>query len=136
MQVSDVPHVGLDAEIGLRVTSIDGDRVTAQLPLDPRLLGASGSTHHGVLSSAIESVASIAAAAHLGDSGHVVGVSNSTSHFRETSDGTLEVVAEPVCCQRDRQQWLVLITDDAGELVAQGNVQLVNVHDAGDLGTG
>lgn len=136
MQVSDVPHVGLDAEIGLRVTSIGQGRVTARLPLGLRLLGASGTVHHGVLSSAIESVASIAAAAQLGDSGHVVGVSNSTSYFRETSEGTLDVVAEPVCCQRDRQQWLVRVTDEAGELVAQGNVQLVNVHDAGELGSG
>lgn len=73
---------------------------------------------------------------HVGDRGHVVGVANSTAHFLAPVDGTMDVVAEPVSLQPDRQQWLVRVTDAAGELVAQGNVQLVNVRDAGELATG
>lgn len=135
MQLSDVPHTGLDAEMGLRIVSLDEDRVAARLLITPRLLGPDGAVHHGVLSSAIESVASIAAAAHLGDRGNVVGASNTTSYFRRASEGTLDVVAEPVGRLRDRQLWTVRVTGEAGELVAQGDVQLANVGDAARLGT-
>lgn len=135
MQLSDVPHTGLDAVLGLRVTSIANDRVTASLPVSAQLLDSDGSVHRGVVSSAIESVASIAAAARLGDAGHVVGVANSTSHFATVTGGSLTLTAEPVSVLSDRQQWEVRVADDAGGLVAQGNVQLVNVRDAGQLGT-
>ncbi|MDQ3485193.1 MAG: PaaI family thioesterase [Actinomycetota bacterium] len=135
MQVSDVPHTGLDAAIGLRVVSLAEDRVAARLPITPTLLAPDGKVHHGVLSSAIESIASLAAAAHLGDRGNVVGVSNTTSHFLGVSEGTLDVVAEPVNRLPDRQLWTVRVTDERGELLAQGDVQLANVLDAGQLGT-
>lgn len=134
MHVSDVPHTGLDAEMGLRVVALEEDRVAARLPITPRLLAPNGQVHHGVISSAIESIASIAAAAYLGDRGNVVGVSNTTSHVLAVSAGTLEVVAEPVSRLDDRQLWTVHVTGEAGELLAQGNVQLANVRDASRLG--
>lgn len=134
MQASDVPFVGLDATLGLRVVSLQEGRVEARLPVTPVLLGADGTVHHGAISSAVESVASIAAAAHLGDEGNVVGVSNTTSHFLSAREGTLTAVAEPVSRLRDRQLWTVRVTDEAGELLAQGDVQLANIRDAGVLG--
>jgi 1,4-dihydroxy-2-naphthoyl-CoA hydrolase len=134
MRPEDVPHTGLDAVIGLRVTAIDADSLTACLVVTPELLGSHGAVHHGVLSSAIESVASIAAAAHLGDRGHVVGVANATSFFRRASSGTLAVEAEPVSRLVDRQQWLVRVLDQSGGLLAQGNVELADIRDAARLG--
>jgi 1,4-dihydroxy-2-naphthoyl-CoA hydrolase len=130
MQPEDIPHMGLDAAIGFRIDSIAPQRVTGSLPVTTDVLAADGSVHRGVLSSAIESVASVAAAAHIGDTGRVVGVANSTSYFATASSGTVTATAEPVSLQADRQDWVVRVTDDAGRLLAQGNVQLVNVLNA------
>lgn len=134
MQPEDIPDTGLNALIGLKFTAIEPSSVTASLTITPEVLGGDGSVHHGVLSSAVEAVASVAAAAHLGDGGHVVGVANSTSFFRDASSGTLAITAEPVSRLVDRQQWLVRVLDQSGLLLAQGNVQLANIRDAAALG--
>ncbi len=117
MQLQDVPHMGLDAAIGFRIDSITPQRVTGSLPATTDVLGPDGSVHRGVLSSAIESAASVAAAAHVGDAGQVVGVANSTSYFATVTSGT---ITEPVSVDGERQEWLVRVTDDAGRLMAQG----------------
>ncbi len=135
MQREDVPHMGLDAAIGFRIDSITPQRVTGSLPVTTDVLGPDGSVHRGVLSSAIESAASVAAAAHVGDAGQVVGVANSTSYFATVTSGTITAVAEPVSVDGERQEWLVRVTDDAGRLMAQGNVQLVIVRHAGQVAT-
>jgi 1,4-dihydroxy-2-naphthoyl-CoA hydrolase len=135
MQPEDVPHMGLDAAIGFRIESIAPELVTGSLPVTSDVLGADGSVHRGVLSSAIESTASVAAAAHVGDAGHVVGVANSTSYFATVTSGKITAVAEPVSLQDERQEWVVRVTDDAGGLLAQGNVQLVSIRYAGQAGS-
>jgi 1,4-dihydroxy-2-naphthoyl-CoA hydrolase len=127
MQPEDIPHTGLDAAIGFRIDSITPQRVTGSLRVTTDALGPEGSVHRGVLSSAVESVASVAAAAHIGDTGRVVGVANSTSYFATVSSGTVTATAEPVSLLADRQEWVVRVRDEAGRLLAQGNVQLVNV---------
>lgn len=135
MDLSDVPHTGLDAVVGLRVTAIEADRVVAAFETADHLLDATGTLHKGVLSSVIESAASVAAAAWFADRGHVVGVSNTTSHFAPVARGSLQVVAEPVDRQAARQHWSVRVMDDQGRLVSRGEVQLANIADAGRLGS-
>jgi 1,4-dihydroxy-2-naphthoyl-CoA hydrolase len=130
MQLDEIPHMGLDATIGLHIDSIDHERVTGSFPVTPEVLGPDGGLHRGVLSSTVESLASIAAAAYVGDTGRVVGVANSTSYFATTSSGTVTAVAEPVSLQPERQEWAVRVTDAGGLLLAQGNVQLVRVGHA------
>ncbi len=130
MQAADVPHVGLDEAIGLHVDAIDADRVVGSFQVSAKVLAGDGSVHRGVMSSVIESIASVAGAAHLGAAGRVVGVTNSTSYFATVASGSVTVVAEPVSRQTDRQHWVVRVTDERGRLLAQGNVQLANLLDA------
>ncbi len=96
MQPEDVPHMGLDAEIGFRVESIEPDRVTGSFRVTPALFGRDGSLHRGVLSATVGSIASVAAASRVGDMDQVVDVTNSTSYFATVSSGTVSLVAEPV----------------------------------------
>lgn len=136
MRVEDEPDSGLMGLLGLRFTAIDGQRVTASLPISPQVLSAAGVVHHGVLSSVVESVASIAAAARVGSGGQVVGVWNRTSFFTTASSGALHATAEHVGEDADRQLWDVRIVDDGGELVAKGEVELLNLRAEDPTGTG
>lgn len=134
MQLSDIPKVGLDELIDFTVTALEPDRLQGSFPVTPDLLDGSGSVHRGVLSAVIETAASVAAAAWFSDRGHVVGVSNSTSHFATASSGSVDVEARPVDRQDGRQLWTVAVRDEDGRLLAQGDVSLANLTDAARLG--
>lgn len=125
MEPSNVPLAGFIAELGLQVLEITPDRVVGELTVEDRLRNAQGNLHHGALSSAVETLASVAAAAWFEGRGQVVGVENATSFHEEVRDGKLTVVAEPVDRQDSRQQWWVQIRS-GDRLVASGQVNLVN----------
>jgi 1,4-dihydroxy-2-naphthoyl-CoA hydrolase len=133
MEPQDVPILGWDEVIGLTYDVVTDDRVAARFAVRPELLDSTGVLHRGAVSSAVESVGSVAAASWYGQRGHVVGVANSTSHFRQVRDGAVTVVATPVARQDARQLWAVDVLDSDDELVAHGELAVANIRDAGGL---
>jgi uncharacterized protein (TIGR00369 family) len=63
----------------------------------------------------------------VGDKGKVVGASNMTDFYRPAREGTLRSVARPVHRGRSQQVWVVETHDEAGKLVARGQVRLQNL---------
>jgi 1,4-dihydroxy-2-naphthoyl-CoA hydrolase len=120
--------------LGLRFDEVGPDRVVISWDVTPALHQPYGIVHGGVHASVVETAASIAGAAWLGERGQVVGVSNSTDFLRAVREGTLRAVAEPVHRGRLQQLWLVEIRDEAGRLVARGQVRLQNIVGADRLG--
>ena len=120
--------------LGLRFDEVTPDRVVLSWDVTPALHQPYGIVHGGVYASAVETAASIAAAAWLGERGQVVGVNNSTDFLRAVREGTLLAVAEPVHRGRLQQLWLVEIRDESERLVARGQVRLQNIPDADRLG--
>ena len=120
--------------LGLRFDEVTPDRVVLSWDVTPALHQPYGIVHGGVYASAVETAASIAAAAWLGERGQVVGVNNSTDFLRAVREGTLRAVAEPVHRGRLQQLWLVEIRDESERLVARGQVRLQNIPDADRLG--
>lgn len=133
MEPQDVPVLGWDEAIGLSYEVVTDERVAAQLAVRPELLDSTGALHPGAISSAVESVGSVAAASWYGQRGHVVGVGNTTSHFRQVREGAVTVVATPVDRQDSRQLWAVDVHDSDDELVAHGELAVANIRDAGGL---
>lgn len=128
------PTSGFDATIGLEYTEVTPDRVRAQWTVTPTLHQPAGIQHGGVYCSVVESVASVAGTAWIGDRGHVVGVNNNTDFLRATREGTLTAEGTPVHRGRTQQLWKVCITDEQGKLVAQGQVRLANITDTNLIG--
>jgi 1,4-dihydroxy-2-naphthoyl-CoA hydrolase len=120
--------------LGLRFDEVTPDRVVISWDVTPALHQPYGIVHGGVYASVVETAASIAAAAWLGERGHVVGVNNSTDFLRAVREGSLRAVAEPVHRGRLQQLWLVEIRDESERLVARGQVRLQNIPDADRLG--
>jgi 1,4-dihydroxy-2-naphthoyl-CoA hydrolase len=116
---------------GFVVDEVTAGRVTGHLQLGPEHHTPWGVVHGGVYTSAVESAASVGASAAVRDRGQVaVGLTN-TSHFlRSLTAGRVDVEATALSQGRTQQLWRVDITDEAGRLVAHGEVRLQNVAGA------
>jgi 1,4-dihydroxy-2-naphthoyl-CoA hydrolase len=121
--------------LGLEFVEVSPDRVVVRWTVRPELHQPYGILHGGVHCAAIETAASIAAGAWLGDRGDVVGVSNQTDFLRAVRDGVLTATATPVHRGRLQQLWLVEIRDDDERLVARGQVRLQNIDNTDRLGS-
>lgn len=118
---------------GLVLDEISGTRVTGQIDLSADHHTPWGIVHGGVYATAIESAASIGASAAVRDQGLVaVGLTNTTHFLRSRRDGTVHVSAVALNQGRTQQLWQVDIKDEAGHLVAHGELRLQNVPASGD----
>lgn len=119
---------GLIGLLDLEFREITPDRVVLVWTVGRKHHQVHGIVHGGVYCAAVETAASVAAGVWYGDRGQVVGVSNSTDFLRAVREGTLTATATPIQRGRVQQLWLVEITDDAGRLVARGQVRLQNLR--------
>lgn len=122
---------GLDAQLGVRVEAVSGERVELRLAVTPALHQPFGIVHGGVYCALVESAASIGAANWLGDQGTVVGVANQTDFLKAVSGGELTAVGTAVHRGYSQQLWQVHITDGEGQLIARGQVRLQNLRPGG-----
>lgn len=121
---------------GLVLEDVSGTRVTGHIDLGAEHHTPWGIVHGGVYSSAIESAASIGASTAVKERGEVaVGLTNTTHFLRSITSGRVRVEAVALNQGRTQQLWRVDIVNDAGKLVAHGEVRLQNVT-AGAEGKG
>ena len=130
----DLPSVDLAAAspfvaaMKFEVTEATGTRVTGHVDLGPDQHTPWGVVHGGLYCSVVESAASIGASTAVLEHGQfAVGVNNNTDFLRATTEGRIDVVAEPIQQGRTQQLWQVLLTRADGKLVARGQVRLQNV---------
>jgi 1,4-dihydroxy-2-naphthoyl-CoA hydrolase len=134
--MSELPPVDLAAAspfvaaMKFEVTEASGSRVAGHVELGPDQHTPWGVVHGGVYCSVVESAASIGASSAVLEHGQfAVGVNNNTDFIRATTEGRIDVVAEPIQQGRTQQLWQVLLTRaDDGKLVARGQVRLQNVR--------
>lgn len=113
--------------LGLELTEVSGDRVTATWSIKPLLHQPYGLVHGGVYASVVETLGSIGSAAWLGDRGRCVGVNNNTDFYRGISEGELTSTATPIHQGRSQQVWLVETHDADGRLISRGQLRVQNL---------
>ncbi len=122
-------------EMGLQIVSAGPDEVTARLELSAKHNQGYGIVHGGVHCGLVETLASVGAAAVAHPRGQrVVGLDNHTSFLRAVSEGTLSARAYPLTRGRTTQVWRVEVKDEAGRLVASGQVRLLSLPAERTLG--
>ena len=115
-------------EAGFQPTEVSGTHVAGHIDIDERHHTPWGIVHGGVYATAIESAASIGASTAVRDAGQVaVGLTNTTHFLRSITAGRVTVSAEALNQGRTQQLWKVDVHDDAGRLLAHGEVRLQNV---------
>ena len=114
---------------GLRLTEVTSTRVVGVIDLGPEHHTPFGIVHGGVYCSAVETAASVGASAAAAERGQVaVGVVNTTNFLRPLTAGRVTVTATAVQQGRTQQLWQVDIVDEAGRLIATGQLRLQNVE--------
>ena len=113
---------------GLMIDEVSATKVTGHIDLGPQHHTPLCIVHGGGDTTAVESAASIGASAAVQDKGQVaVGLTNTTHFLRSLTEGTVTVEAVALNQGRSQQLWRVDITDDAGRLVAHGELRLQNL---------
>lgn len=113
---------------GLLVDEASGTLVKGHIELDADHHTPWGIVHGGVYTTAVETAASIGASMAVQDKAMVaVGLTNTTHFLRSVSSGTAHVRAVPLNQGRSQQLWQVDVTDEAGRLLAHGEVRLQNL---------
>jgi len=113
---------------GLVFDEITATRVRGHLDLSPGHHTPWGIVHGGVYTTAVESAASVGASTAVRDQGQVaVGLTNTTHFLRSATEGRVTVEATALSQGRTQQLWRVDLTDEAGRLIAHGELRLQNV---------
>jgi uncharacterized protein (TIGR00369 family) len=127
-QPNTVSMQGFNELLGLRVTEVRAQQVTAELEIGPQHHQPWGIVHGGVYCTLVETLCSIGAQMALTPgTGFVVGADNHTSFLKATRGGTLRAVARPLSGGKRTQLWEANIENEQGELVATGRVRLLVV---------
>lgn len=107
-----------------------GDNVVITWTVGEEHLQPFGIVHGGAYCAAHETAASWAAYSAVGDSGKIpVGANNSTDFLRQARAGeVITTTASPIQVGRTQQLWRVESVNEAGKLVAQGQVRLANIE--------
>jgi uncharacterized protein (TIGR00369 family) len=120
---------GFLAVAGLEVTELTGTRVVGHIDLGPDHHTPWGIVHGGVYATAVESAASLGASAAVEHQGLVaVGLTNTTHFVRPLTSGRVTVTAVALNQGRTQQLWQVDVRDQAGRLIAHGELRLQNVE--------
>lgn len=107
--------------LGIVVHELSADKVVATMPVHGNRQTA-GLLHGGASAAIAETVGSLGAKAHAGDTWVAMGVDLNITHHRAVSDGTITATATPIHRGRTLATYGVTITDDAGNVVASARI--------------
>ena len=114
--------------LGIVITEATRDRVTATMPVGPKVHQPFGLLHGGASVVLAETVASTGAFMNCElDREMAVGIEINANHLRGKRDGMLTAVALPVHKGRTTHVWEVRITDEAGKPVCVSRCTLAIV---------
>ena len=113
----------LEIELG----EVGPDRVTATMPVGPRVHQPFGYLHGGASVALAETVASIGATLAAPVGSVAMGLEINANHVRPMREGTLLAVATPAHVGRTTQVWDIRITDERDRLVCVSRCTLAMV---------
>ena len=111
--------VGTLAEaLGIQIIEINGNSITATMPVDQRTIQPQGILHGGASVALAETVGSISANLTIDHSKqYCVGLEINANHIRAVRSGFVTAVSNPLHIGRSTQVWEIRITDEKGKLV-------------------
>lgn len=113
-----IPQQTLLSTMDIELTEVTRERVTATMPVTPKVHQPFGLMHGGASVVLAETVASMAAWMNVDQqTQRVVGLEINANHLRAKRDGMVTAVATPAHIGRRTQVWEIRITDEADKLV-------------------
>ena len=125
MNFLGTPQNTLLETLEITVTEAAPERVTATMPVTPRVHQPFGILHGGASVVLAETVASIGATVNLDmERQRAVGLEINANHLRSVRDGTLIAVATPIHRGRKTQVWGIEIRDEEEKLICTSRCTL------------
>ncbi|WP_237057115.1 hotdog fold thioesterase [Microbulbifer sediminum] len=107
----------MPAHVGIEVTELGEDYLTATMPVDRRTRQPFGILHGGASVVLAETLGSIAANLVVdGKKFYCVGQEINANHLRPVAEGVVTGTTRPVHIGRSSQVWEIRITDPSGKL--------------------
>ncbi|NTW52187.1 MAG: hotdog fold thioesterase [Chlorobiaceae bacterium] len=106
--------------LGIEITAVGADFMTASMPVDHRTIQRIGILHGGASLALAETVGSIAASYCVDrDKFFIVGQEINANHIRsvKNGEGSVHATATPLHLGKASQVWDIRILNDAGKLV-------------------
>lgn len=122
--INQFSSAGLVGHIGIRVTGITEDAMTASMPVDERTTQALGLLHGGASAALLETVASVAANWTVGEDAFCVGVALNINHLKAKTEGVVYATARPLRLGKTLQVWDVEVLDEDGEHISSGRMTM------------
>lgn len=108
----------LATALGIEITELHPDRVSATMPVDDRTRQPFGLLHGGASVALAETVASLGAWMNIDQKRKAsVGLEINANHLRSKRDGSVTAVATPIHKGRSTHVWSVEIRDEEERLV-------------------
>jgi 1,4-dihydroxy-2-naphthoyl-CoA hydrolase len=108
----------LAAHLGIVITAVGDDFVTAAMPVDTRTVQPHGRLHGGASVALAETVGSLAANLTLDPARQIaVGLDINANHVRPVKQGLVFATARPEALGRTTQVWSIRIVDEQDRLV-------------------
>jgi len=125
-QVNDFNKNTLMEHLGIEITEVTEDTVSAKMPVDKRTHQPMGLLHGGASAALIESLGSIGSALSVDMTKQfIVGVEINTNHVRGVKSGF--VYGKATCIHKGRTThiWSADILNEDGKLVATGRLTVL-----------
>lgn len=104
--------------LGIEFTAIDGESITARMPVDQRTVQPAGLLHGGASAALAETLGSIGAFLCVDSTQFdVVGLEINANHIRSVRSGFVTGVARPLHLGNSTQVWDIRIHDERERLV-------------------
>ncbi|HWR00529.1 MAG TPA: hotdog fold thioesterase [Chlorobaculum sp.] len=120
VNASQIVEGQMARHLGIEITAIGADSMTASMPVDHRTIQRAGILHGGASLALAETVGSIAASYCIDrDRCFIVGQEINANHIRSVKggEGSVHATAKPLHLGRTSQVWDIRIVNDAGKLV-------------------
>lgn len=104
--------------LGIKVISLEKDRVEMTMPVDERTHQPAGFLHGGASVALAETAASVGATLHVDLTKYdVFGIEINANHIKSKRDGIVTAIAKPVHVGRRTMVWNIDIQDEEGNLI-------------------
>lgn len=104
--------------LGIKVISLEKDRVEMTMPVDERTHQPAGFLHGGASVALAETAASVGATLHVDLTEYdVFGIEINANHIKSKRDGIVTAIAKPVHVGRRTMVWNIDIQDEEGNLI-------------------
>ncbi|RKD68124.1 uncharacterized protein (TIGR00369 family) [Sinobaca qinghaiensis] len=114
----DVQYETLMDALGIRIVTLEKEKVIAEMPVDGRVKQPFGLLHGGASVALAETLASVGAY-HLVDQDkqYVVGLEINANHIRSKKEGIVTAVGIPLHIGRSTMVWEIKLMDEEDKLL-------------------